>query len=376
MSAAPSADSSATGSSSRPRSRSPRPRAGRRPTQILQRRELRKVLRRHDETDARWLDYEIDVAKLLDFPLMTDMRNPLTMEFHKARRRADLLRPENVDDSIGDREAQLEYRDAVHDYVTAFDVAEAEAIRLRRSGFSDEDQQRIARAQNLLRLADDDAATPQERQSAYTRARLELDGILVLPVGHPGQHRTQDRRRARGVAVGRACQRQPSRDAVQRRRGQRPVLLGDAGMKVTPSATSAMKMSATARQAVDGSGVLQSFGVQLGIEFRAERKSAATATVMSRITATSPATRARRACCRSAAASRTASESLHAEHRHEEPHRLPTSRTLKGRSARLGQQNPTDRHHCPVVGSCEHYLWPTPQCSGCTGRSDRRASSA
>ena len=112
---------------------------------------------------------------------MTDMRNPLTMEFHKARRRADLLRPENADDLDGDREAQLEYRDAVHDYVTAFDVAEAEAIRLRRSTFSDEDQQRIARAQNLLRLAEDDGATPQERQNAYARAQVELEGILALP---------------------------------------------------------------------------------------------------------------------------------------------------------------------------------------------------
>ena len=103
------------------------------------------------------------------------------MEFHKARRRADLLRPENAADLDGDREAQLEYRDAVHDYVSAFDVAETEAIRLRRSTFSADDQQRIARAQNLLRLAEDDAATPQERQNAYTRARVELDGILVLP---------------------------------------------------------------------------------------------------------------------------------------------------------------------------------------------------
>ena len=181
MSGAPNAGSSAIGSSNRPRSRSPRRPAGRRATEILQRRELKKVLKQHDETDARWLDYEIDVAKLLDFPLMTDMRNPLTMEFHKARRRADLLRPDNADDLVGDREAQLDYRDAVHDYVTAFDVAEAEAVRLRRSGFSDADQQRIARAQNLLRLAKDDAATPQERQSAYARAQLELDGILALP---------------------------------------------------------------------------------------------------------------------------------------------------------------------------------------------------
>jgi hypothetical protein len=149
--------------------------------EIKNRRDLLRVVEKHGETDARWLEYEIDIAKLLDFPLMTDMRNPLTMEFHKARRRADLLRPENVGDLDGDREAQLEYRDAVHDYVSAFDVAEAEAMRLRRSTFSSQDQQRIARAQNLLRLAEDDGATPQERQGAYTRARAELEGILALP---------------------------------------------------------------------------------------------------------------------------------------------------------------------------------------------------
>jgi hypothetical protein len=152
-----------------------------RTNEVKYRRELNKVIERHGQTDARWLDYEIDIAKLLDFPLMTDMRNPLTMEFHKTRRRADLLRPDNPDDLDGDREAQLEYRDAVHDYVTAFDVAEAEAIRLRRSTFSDEDQQRIARAQSLLRLAEDEAATPAERQSAYAKAKVELDGIFALP---------------------------------------------------------------------------------------------------------------------------------------------------------------------------------------------------
>ena len=145
------------------------------------RRELKRVMEAHGQTDARWLEYEIDVAKLLDFPLMTDMSNPLTIAFHKARRRADLLRPASPDDLEGDRDAQLEYRDAVHDYVTAFDVAKAEAIRLRRSTFSDEDQQRIARAQNLLKLAEDEAATPQERQNAYNRAKGELDGIIALP---------------------------------------------------------------------------------------------------------------------------------------------------------------------------------------------------
>lgn len=145
------------------------------------RREAGKVLQRHDGTDARWLDYEMDVAKLLDFPLMTDMREPLTAEFHRARSRADLLRPASADDLISDREALVDYRDAVHDYVSAFDVAEAEAIRRRRSDFSTEAQERLERAQRLLRVASDGSATTEERRSAYSKAQRELDGLIVLP---------------------------------------------------------------------------------------------------------------------------------------------------------------------------------------------------
>jgi len=145
------------------------------------RREMTKVLERHNRTDARWLEYEIDIAKLLDFPLMTDMRDPLTVAFHKAKSHADWLRPDSVDDILGDRNAQLEYRDAVGEYVAAFDVAESEAIRRRRSDFSAEARERLERAQHLLRLASDSGATPQERQSAYARAKRELDGLIVLP---------------------------------------------------------------------------------------------------------------------------------------------------------------------------------------------------
>jgi hypothetical protein len=151
----------------------------------VSRRELIKLIAAHDRTDARWFGYELDIAKLLDFPMMTDMRDPLTVEFHRAKGRADLLRPERTDDLVGDRTAQLEYRDAVHDYISAFEIAEAEAIRRRRSDFSEDDQQRLARAQNLLHLAQDEAATRDERQNAYLRARKELDGLIVLPA--PGR---------------------------------------------------------------------------------------------------------------------------------------------------------------------------------------------
>ena len=151
--------------------------------QTAQWRTITRMLHEHDRTDARWLEYELDAAKLLDFPVMTDMRDPMTTRFHKVKLRADVLRPLRAEELVDDREAAQQYFDAVQDYVTAFNAAEAEAIRRRRSDFSRDGQQRLARAQNLLRIASDAAATQQEREHAYALARSELNGLIVLPKG-------------------------------------------------------------------------------------------------------------------------------------------------------------------------------------------------
>ena len=140
-----------------------------------------RTTREHDRTDTRWLDYELDITKLLDYPLMTDMRDQLTQRFHRAKLRAELLRPADAADLLDDSAAARDYREAVEEYVTALDVAEAEAIRRRRSDFSREQQQRLSRAHGALRIATDTAATPQERERAFEVARSELDGLIVLP---------------------------------------------------------------------------------------------------------------------------------------------------------------------------------------------------
>jgi limonene-1,2-epoxide hydrolase len=142
---------------------------------------IQRTVREHDRTDTRWLDYEIDVSKLLDYPLMTDMRDPLTQRFHRAKLHADLLRPADAADLLDDGASARDYLDAVEEYVTAFDVAEAEAIRRRRSDFSRDEQQRLSRAHGAMRIATDTAATPQERERAFDVARRELDGLIVLP---------------------------------------------------------------------------------------------------------------------------------------------------------------------------------------------------
>lgn len=144
-------------------------------------RAIRRTIEEHDRTDTRWLDYELDLVKLLDYPLMTDVREPVTQQFHRAKLRADLLRPASAETLVDDHDAFAEYREAVEDYASSFRVAETEAMRRRRSYFSEAEQQRVGRAQSLLLVASDDTATSQERARAYSLARRELDGLVVLP---------------------------------------------------------------------------------------------------------------------------------------------------------------------------------------------------
>ena len=142
--------------------------------------EVELLMSAHDAVSRRWLDYELDVGKLIDFPLMTDVREPLTVAFLRAKREADGLRPSSAKDLTSASRLEA-YRAAVNSFEVAFAVAEREARRIRDTNFTGPERERLATARKLLRLAENAAATPAERQSAYKRARRELDGLIVLP---------------------------------------------------------------------------------------------------------------------------------------------------------------------------------------------------
>lgn len=141
--------------------------------------QLEKLFAEHDAVTARWLDYELDVAKLIAFPTISDGRQPLTAAFLRAKKHADRLRPASAKAHLSDHELN-DYANAVTDFEVAFDVAEREARRLRDSDFSETERKRLATAQQLLAVAVDGAATPAERQVAYRRVREELDGLIVV----------------------------------------------------------------------------------------------------------------------------------------------------------------------------------------------------
>ena len=140
---------------------------------------LKRLMTTHDDVVRRWLDYELDVAKLIAFPTMSDGRQPLTAAFLRAKKVADGLRPPSAETKV-DPETLAEYREAVHDFEVAFDVAEQDARRVRDSGFTEAERKRLERARHLLQVAIDQSATTAERQLAYRRVREELDGLIVL----------------------------------------------------------------------------------------------------------------------------------------------------------------------------------------------------
>ncbi|WP_405217900.1 hypothetical protein [Agrococcus sp. Ld7] len=156
------------------------PSSDRRAEQAERDRQSARVLADHDEADRRWLDFELDVAKLIDYPLVTDMREPLTQTFHRAKRVADGLRPEDAS-ALRPEGALERYREAVRDYEVAFEAAVREAKRRAQTAFSEAERGRLQSAQRLMALAESEASTPAERQSAYRRARKELDGLIALP---------------------------------------------------------------------------------------------------------------------------------------------------------------------------------------------------
>ena len=141
--------------------------------------EIQRLVAEHEQLDQRWLAYELDLAKLIEFPVMSDMREEVTVDFHRAKRAADGLRP---DEPTTADEASVEaYREAVREYAISFEVAEREAKRRRATDFTPQERRRLERAQKLLALADDAGATHAERQQAYRRTQHALQGLIAIP---------------------------------------------------------------------------------------------------------------------------------------------------------------------------------------------------
>lgn len=138
-------------------------------------------LSQHDTVKSEWASYELDPVKILELPLLSDVREKSTTDFHAALRKADNFRPKDVNSVAHSDAISSPYAIAVEALVNAFETAQIEAKRVAWNNFSKEERSRLQRAQNLLNIAMDGNASEPERQSAYKRMRAELDGLIVMP---------------------------------------------------------------------------------------------------------------------------------------------------------------------------------------------------
>lgn len=139
------------------------------------------LLSRHDAVRSAWAAYELDPMKMLDYPLLSDMREKTTSNLLMALRKANSLRENNTRKTLGSPTVLSSYEGSVLELEHAFEVAEREAKRVRWGQFSDDERKRLHTAKNLLSFVMDNAATEHERQSAYKRLTKELEGLVQLP---------------------------------------------------------------------------------------------------------------------------------------------------------------------------------------------------
>lgn len=140
-----------------------------------------KLIARHDSVRKSWGEYELDIGKIIRSPLMSDMRNPLTVALHAALRSADDSRPNSIANVLHKTAKGSEYENDVVTLETAYQQALAESYRVKWNNYSVDEKKRLKKAQDLLNLAMNDGATEFERQAAYKALRKELDGLLVIP---------------------------------------------------------------------------------------------------------------------------------------------------------------------------------------------------
>lgn len=129
------------------------------------------------ELKERWMAYEVDPMKALEYPMLLDASFPSTAAFLTAYQELSSYERKFRDDpsKAGLLAASLSKAEE------AFIVAESAAKKSRLSHLSSEQKKRLKSAKPLVAIASNDSSSPTERIGAWKRANDLLEGVLSLP---------------------------------------------------------------------------------------------------------------------------------------------------------------------------------------------------
>ena len=139
------------------------------------------LVNRHEKIRAQWVAYEMDMDKLIDMPVMADMREPVIIALHKALKTTSSLAPKSLDKFAYTPVKDSAFLAAVNDLEVSLNSAEQTAKKIAWSKFTKEERRSLTTAKKMLSLATDAGASPAERQAAYKRVFKELQGLIEFP---------------------------------------------------------------------------------------------------------------------------------------------------------------------------------------------------
>lgn len=137
-----------------------------------------QVINRYKRVVDSWIEYEVDILKVLEYPLMSDITCVHTANFHRAMNNAQMYKPSDTP-SMPVEESR--FFKAVQELEIAFATAEQNAKKSRWSSLDSKQKQSLKTGKSLVSIALDEGASLAERQSAYKQARVKLEGVVFLP---------------------------------------------------------------------------------------------------------------------------------------------------------------------------------------------------
>lgn len=122
--------------------------------------------------------YETDLAKQIDYPMMTDVSEPLVGKYVREMRHAQEL--ERALMKKPRREDAERFSNTVTGVKVSYEAAVRRAEKVRWSSFTAAEQKRLKDARVALDVIQDSSTTPEQRNAQYRRIAKLLDGLIVL----------------------------------------------------------------------------------------------------------------------------------------------------------------------------------------------------
>ena len=122
--------------------------------------------------------YETDLAKQIDYPMMTDVSEPLVGTYIREMRTV-----QELDRALGDAPTVDEakaFSEAAAHLDVSFKAAVARAEKVRWSTFTAGERKRLKDARTALAVIQDSSTTAEQRNAQYKRITRLLEGLIAL----------------------------------------------------------------------------------------------------------------------------------------------------------------------------------------------------